>query len=54
VVSGDWAWARGTYGVDGEAGGNAFHVDGKFLTILKRQDDGSWKIYRDAFKSNSQ
>ncbi|MFT3866909.1 MAG: SgcJ/EcaC family oxidoreductase [Nibricoccus sp.] len=26
--------------------------DGKFLTIFKRQADGTWKIFRDAFNSN--
>jgi uncharacterized protein (TIGR02246 family) len=52
VVADGWAWTRGTYEAEGEAAGKAFHVDGKFLTILKRQDDGGWKIYRDAFNSN--
>ena len=52
VVSDDWAWSRGTYDLKGEAKGEPYHVDGKFLTILKRQADGSWKIYRDAFNSN--
>ena len=27
-------------------------VDGKYLTILKKQPDGSWKIHRGAFNSN--
>jgi ketosteroid isomerase-like protein len=52
VVAGDWAWSRGTYDLKGEAKGEPYHVDGKFLTILERQADGSWKIYRDAFNSN--
>jgi hypothetical protein len=44
VVSDDWAYSRGTFTVD-EA------VEGKFLTIFRRQEDGSWRIYRDSVSS---
>ena len=47
VVVGDWAFSSGNFKV-GEK------VDGKFLTIFRRQDDGSWRIYRDAFNMNTQ
>ncbi len=47
VVMGDWAFSRGTYTVNES-------YEGKFLTIFRRQDDGSWGIYRDAFNSNSE
>ena len=51
--AGDWAYSRGVYTVtfplgDGEEG----FLDGKFMTILQRQPDGSWKIHRDIFNSN--
>lgn len=46
-VAGDWAFSRGTFNVN-EA------VEGKFLTILRRQNDGSWRIYRDSFSFNSE
>ena len=51
--AGDWAYSRGVYTVafplgDGEQG----FLDGKFMTILQRQPDGSWKIHRDIFNSN--
>ena len=46
IVAGDWAYSRGTFVVN-EA------VEGKFLTIFRRQDDGAWKIYRDSFSMNS-
>ena len=52
--AGEWAYSRGVYTVNftfaetGEEG----TVDGKFMTILQRQSDGSWKIYRDIFNSN--
>lgn len=50
----DWAFARGLYQatLTPKAGGPAIPVDGKFLTILARQPDGSWRIYRDIFNSN--
>ncbi len=53
-VAGDWAFARGTYKLTltPKAGGEAIVVDGKYMTILQRQPDGSWKIHRDIFNSN--
>lgn len=53
-VADDWAFARGTYKatLTPKHGGERTHVDGKYLTIFKRQSDGSWKIYRDIFNSN--
>ena len=54
VITGPWAYSRGVYTQDLKARttGKVTHVDGKFLTILKQQDDGSWKIFRDCFNSN--
>jgi ketosteroid isomerase-like protein len=54
VVNGPWAFSGGTYTQDltARSSGKTIHVDGKFLTILKRQMDGSWKLYRDCFNSN--
>ena len=53
-VFGDLAFARGTYSANRTpvSGGNPIQTDGKFMTILQRQADGSWKIYRDIFNSN--
>lgn len=53
VVSDGWAYSRGSYNADQVVQGKDVHVDGKFLTIFKRQDDGSWKIYRDIFNFNN-
>jgi uncharacterized protein (TIGR02246 family) len=50
----DWAYARGVYTSARTVDGQEVEVDGKFMTILRRQDDGSWKIYRDIFNSNTQ
>lgn len=47
VVTEDWAYSRGTFTVNDA-------VDGKFLTIFRRQDDGTWRIYRDAFNMNAE
>ena len=37
-----------------KAGGEAFDImkDGKYLTLCKRQADGSWKISHDCYNSN--
>jgi len=51
-TSGELAFARGVFTktMSKSAGGGG--VDGKFLTVFKRQTDGSWKIFRDCFNSN--
>ena len=53
-VAGDWGYARGTYSasITPRAGGETAFLDGKYLTIFKRQPDGSWKLFRDCFNSN--
>lgn len=53
-VGADWAVARGVYTatLTPKAGGDDVLVDGKYMTLLQRQEDGSWKIYRDIFNSN--
>ena len=53
-VAGDWGFARGTYSasITPKAEGETAFIDGKYLTIFKRQPDGSWKIFRDCFNSN--
>ena len=53
-VAGDWAYIRGTYKatLTPKQGGAPVLVDGKYMSILARQQDGSWKFHRDAFNSN--
>ncbi len=46
-VAGDWAYSRGTFTVNDA-------IEGKVRTIFRRQDDGSWRIYRDSFSMNSE
>jgi uncharacterized protein (TIGR02246 family) len=53
-TAGDLAFARGTYkaSLTPKQGGNPIPIDGKYMSILSRQSDGSWKIHRDIFNSN--
>lgn len=55
TVAGAWAYSRDTYtlSVTPKAGGKTSLTDGKYLTILRRQANGPWKIYRDIFNSNA-
>jgi uncharacterized protein (TIGR02246 family) len=53
-VAGDWAYIRGdfTHAETPKSGGKTIAAGGKYLRILKRQSDGSWKIYRSINNSN--
>lgn len=53
-VSGDIAFARGTYteSLTPKEGGEKEGYDGKYLTVLERESDGTWKVIRDCFNSN--
>jgi ketosteroid isomerase-like protein len=54
AIAGPWAYSHGTYLQDltAKATGQTVHVDGKFLTIFRKQSNGDWKIFRDCFNSN--
>ncbi len=54
TILGDYAYSSGSYVFDlAEKGSDEWmHIDGKFLTILRRQADGSWKIWRDCYNAN--
>ena len=54
VAVGDLAYSRGVYEatLTPKQGGETISIDGKYMTILRRQSDGSWKIHRDIFNSN--
>ena len=52
TVAGDHAFAHGHFMVERVVDGSAVPFDGKFLTVLKRQADGSWRILRDCSNSN--
>ncbi len=48
-VAGDLAYVRVTYDetITPTAGGDAEQMHGNWLVILRRQEDGSWKIWRE-------
>ncbi len=54
LIDGGLAFSRGIYtaALTPKAGGETINLIGKYLTILKKQTDGSWKIYRDCFNSD--
>jgi ketosteroid isomerase-like protein len=54
-VQGNLGFARGNYSFAStpKEGGDQVDFAGKYLTIFRRQSDGSWKIYRDCFNPNS-
>jgi uncharacterized protein (TIGR02246 family) len=55
VILGDTAYSMGTYWFEFPTQeGAQGRFEGKFMTILKRQDDGSWKIFRDIFNANAE
>jgi len=54
-IGGDWAFSRGTWisTLTPKETGQSYLIDGKFMTIFRRQRNGDWKIYRDIFNSNT-
>jgi len=54
-VAGDWAFARGnyTYTLTPKEEGKTIKGSGKYLSILAKQADGSWKFARDCFNNNA-
>ena len=53
-TAGHLAFARGTYQatLTPKQDGDRIPIDGKYMTILVRQPNGSYKIHRDIFNSN--
>ena len=53
-VADDWAYDRGNLTITvTPKSGKPMEESVKYLTIYKRQPDGSWKIYRDISNSNN-
>lgn len=53
TVIGDYAFAHGHFIIERVVDGVEAPFDGKFLTVLKKQLDGVWKIYRDCSNANA-
>jgi len=52
-VFGDWGMVRGTFsGVFTTASGEREPISGKFLNVVRRQADGSWRIARAIWNLN--
>jgi uncharacterized protein (TIGR02246 family) len=53
-VAGDWAYDRGNATITvTPKSGKPMQESAKYLVIVKRQPDGSWKVYRDISNSNN-
>jgi uncharacterized protein (TIGR02246 family) len=52
TLAGEYAFAHGHFRLERVVDGGVVPFDGKFLTVLKKQADGSWKLYRDCSNSN--
>ena len=52
--SGDIGWSQGTYTMTvSDAKGKPVTDKGKYLTVFKKQADGSWKAIEDTFSSDN-
>jgi uncharacterized protein (TIGR02246 family) len=53
-VAGEWAFDRGAYrlAISARRGGSRVEDHGKYLVILRRLADGSWKVARDMDNSD--
>ena len=53
-TAGDWGFDRGTYTmtVTPKAGGAPMNDQGKYIVIIQKQSDGSWKLTRDIDNSD--
>ena len=54
TVSGNWGYDRGTYSmtITPKAGGAPMNDEGKYLVVIQKQADGSWKVTRDIDNSD--
>lgn len=54
-IIGEWAFEDGAYSFTAvpKAGGKAISDRGKYLVVLQRQNDGSWRWFRDIDNSDS-
>ena len=53
-VAGDWAFDRGTYAMKltPKGDGDPMEDKGKYIVILEKQADGSWKLAREVWNSD--
>lgn len=52
-VGGDLGYTIGTYRIEvQDSEGNPLAIDGKYMTVWKKQPDGTWKVGVDMFSAN--
>ena len=53
-ISGDWAysWGDATGTLTARDGSETRPIDSKWISVSRRMEDGSWKVYRDIYNSN--
>jgi ketosteroid isomerase-like protein len=52
-ASGDLGYTIGTYRIEiQDPEGNPLAIDGKYMTVWKKQPDGTWKVGVDMFNAN--
>ena len=49
---GDLGFTRGTYHIEVDGPEGPLAIDGKYLTIWKKQPDGAWKVVADMFNAD--
>jgi ketosteroid isomerase-like protein len=49
---GDLGFTRGTYHIELDGPDDRLAIDGKYLTIWKKQQDGTWKVIADMFNAD--
>jgi ketosteroid isomerase-like protein len=55
IVAGDWAFRRASFDwtVVPARGGQTLRDSGKYLIVYRRHPDGSWRVARDIWNSNT-
>lgn len=49
---GDLGFTRGTYHIEVDGPDGPLAIDGKYLTLWKKQPDGTWKVVADMFNAD--
>jgi ketosteroid isomerase-like protein len=52
AASGDIGYTIGTFELITEQDGTAMLTEGKYVTVWRKQADGSWKVRVDCFNAN--
>jgi ketosteroid isomerase-like protein len=52
IISGDWAFDRGKFTIKLTTASGTVEDQGKYIVLLSRQADGSWKVARLIFNSD--